>query len=75
MKHYTIEELDRYRHGDMNTLIRISCASHLKRCEVCRNLLETLTQDDILLEIVRKNLARFQVVSNELLREECKSTL
>lgn len=75
MRHYTIEELDRYRNGDMNTLIRISCAGHLKRCEVCRNLLETLKKDDLLLEKVRRNIARFSAASKELLRDECKSTI
>ena len=65
MRHYTTEELDRYRNGDMNMLSRISCAGHLKQCEECRNLLETLKQDDILLETVRKNIARFSAASEE----------
>ena len=66
MRHYTTEELDRYRNGDMNILIRISCAGHLKQCDSCRNLLETLKQDDQLLETVRRNLARFKAVSDEI---------
>jgi predicted anti-sigma-YlaC factor YlaD len=66
MRHYTTEELDRYRNGDMNMLSRISCAGHLKQCSSCRNLLETLKQDDQLLETVRKNLARFKAVSDEI---------
>jgi len=65
MKHYTIDELDRYRNGDMNMLSRISCASHLKQCGGCRNLLESLKQDDQLLETVRKNIARFSAASEE----------
>ena len=65
MGHYTTEELDRYSNGDMNMLSRISCAGHLKQCDSCRNLLETLKQDDQLLEKVRRNLARFKAASEE----------
>lgn len=75
MKHYTTEELDRYRNGDMNMLSRISCAGHLKQCETCRNLLETLKKDDLLLENVRRNIARFNSVSAEPSKNECKSTI
>jgi len=65
MRHYTTEELDRYRNGDMNMLSRISCAGHLKQCGVCRNLLDALKQDDLLLDAVRKNLVRFSAASEE----------
>lgn len=65
MRHYTTEELDRYRNGDMNMLSRISCAGHLKQCEVCRNFLDALKQDDLLLDAVRKNLVRFSAASKE----------
>jgi len=75
MKHYTIEELDRYRNGDMNLLSRISCAGHLKQCETCRNLLETLKKDDLLLEAVRRNLARFHAATEEPSRDKCRSTI
>jgi len=74
MKHYTIEELDRYRNGDMNILVRISCREHLKQCESCRILLETLKKDDLLLDAVRKNIARFSAASGEVPRDKCKST-
>ena len=74
MKHYTIDELDRYRNGDMNMLIRISCASHLKQCDGCRNLLEALGKDDEFLEAVRKSVIRFKEVSEGLPRDKCKST-
>ena len=33
MKHYTKEELELYRHGQMSVLGRIACSSHLKECE------------------------------------------
>ena len=74
MRHYTTEELDRYRNGDMNMLSRISCAGHLKQCDSCRNLLESLDKDDKFLETVRKSLIRFKEVSEELPRDKCKST-
>lgn len=32
MKHYTKEELELYRHGQMSVLGRIACSSHLKEC-------------------------------------------
>ena len=73
MRHYTTEELDRYRNGDMNMLSRISCAGHLKQCEICRNLLETLKQDDILLETVRRNIARFHAASVEQSQKKTSS--
>ncbi len=73
MRHYTTEDLDRYRNGDMNMLSRISCAGHLKQCEVCRNLLETLKQDDILLETVRKSIARFHAASKEQVKPKLAS--
>ena len=74
MKHYTIDELDRYRNGDMNMLSRISCASHLKQCDGCRNLLEALGKDDEFLEAVRKSVIRFKEISEELPLDKCKST-
>ena len=73
MRHYTTEELDRYRNGDMNMLSRISCAGHLKQCEICRNLLETLKQDDILLETVRKSINRFQAAAAEQIKPKLAS--
>lgn len=65
MKHYTVEELDRYRNGDMNAIGRINCAKHLKDCPECRSRFEGLREDDKLLAMLRRNFARFDAVINE----------
>ena len=46
MPHYTKEELELYRHGNMNVLGRIQCAAHLKNCPECRKLMQELHDDD-----------------------------
>jgi len=47
MKHYTVEELDRFRNKDMSVLARIKCSEHLKKCDLCRALLGNLHLDDM----------------------------
>ena len=53
MKHYTIEELDRFLHVDMGALARIKCSSHIKTCQDCQKRLEQLKADDSLLSKIR----------------------
>jgi predicted anti-sigma-YlaC factor YlaD len=54
MKHYTLEELDQNRHGNMGPLATLRCRIHLRRCEACRKLLGQLAEDDSFLLGVRK---------------------
>ncbi len=65
MKHYTKEELELYRHGQMSVLGRVNCASHLEACEECRNLLEELKSEDDFVEELRSSLQVFDAISKE----------
>ena len=56
MKHYTIEEIDRYVHGEMGVLSKIKCASHLKSCEECRNLLNNVENNDAFINKLKNAL-------------------
>ena len=58
-KHYTKEKLDLYRHGELSILGRVQCAAHLKECELCRQRLAELHDDDALVGELRESL-RFQ---------------
>lgn len=60
MKHYTIEEIDRYVHGEMGVLSRIKCASHLKSCEECRNLVENVEKNDAFISKLRGVLCELE---------------
>ena len=60
MKHYNREELDLYRNGDMNLFSRIMCSEHLKICVSCHKLLDSLKEDDALLEELRGKLNRLK---------------
>lgn len=60
MKHYNREELDLYRNGDMNLFSRIMCSEHLKICVSCHKLLDSLKEDDALLEELRGKLNRLR---------------
>ena len=46
MKHYSEEELEMYRNGQMSVLNRITCASHLQNCTECAKRLEELKEND-----------------------------
>ncbi|MCQ2352210.1 MAG: hypothetical protein MJ033_01885 [Victivallaceae bacterium] len=62
MAHYTAEELEIYRHGEMSVLGRIACAEHLKKCPQCAKLLKKLESDDHFLDALRisvKTYAQF----------------
>ena len=63
MRHYTREELDRFRHKDMGLFSRFICTGHLVLCSSCRNLLKILSEDDALLNELREHLSRLQTVS------------
>ena len=64
MKHYTVEELDQYRHCGLSILERIQCKAHLKTCPECRQKLEELSADDILIDELRSSLRIFQELSD-----------
>ena len=40
MKHYTREELELYRNGQMSVLGRIACTSHLRECAECMKIMD-----------------------------------
>ncbi len=60
MKHYTKEELDMYRHGQMSVLGRIGCASHLQNCSECAKLMEELKEDDKLIADLRSSIQQYR---------------
>lgn len=66
MKHYSKEELDLYRNGNMSLLNKISCSGHLKTCPECAKHLEELAKDDQLLTELRSSLERFQEFSKDV---------
>ena len=63
MKHYTKEELELYRHGQMAVLGRITCASHLKKCAECRELLKELEAEDDFVKELRSSILLYESVS------------
>ena len=63
MKHYTQEELELYRNGQMSVLGRISSSSHLKECDECSKLLEELQEDDRLIANLRSSVQLYQKLS------------
>lgn len=63
MKHYTQEELELYRNGQMSVLGRINCTSHLKVCKECSMLLQELLEDDRLISNLRSSVLLYQKLS------------
>lgn len=63
MKHYTQEELELYRNGQMSVLGRIACASHLRECPDCMKLMEELKEDDKLIASLRSSVQIYQELS------------
>ena len=59
MKHYSKEELDRYRHHGMSVLGRINCAAHLKKSDTCAARLVELEQDDQLVQEIKESLQSY----------------
>ena len=65
MKHYTKEELELYRNGKMSVLGRISCACHLRECEICTQIMEELKDDDHLIARLRSSVRLFKELAEE----------
>ena len=61
MKHYTIDEIDRYVHGNMSTLAKIRCAIHLKSCNECNNLVLQLEKDESFIQKLKTALSLNEV--------------
>lgn len=60
MKHYTIDEIDRYIHGNMGTLAKIKCSAHLKSCPDCRELLFQVERDEAFIGKLKGALQQFE---------------
>ena len=56
MKHYTIDEIDRYVHGNMSTLAKIRCTIHLKSCNECNDLVLQLEKDESFIQKLKTAL-------------------
>ena len=56
MPHYSKEALESYRHGGMSVLGRIACATHLKKCPLCREKMNALERDDRLILDLRRSV-------------------
>ena len=65
MKHYSKEELERYRNHEMPVLKRILCAGHLTECRVCSSRLEELNADDHFLDELRSSIRIFQKIQKQ----------
>ena len=65
MKHYTREELELYRNGQMSVLGRIACTSHLRECAECLKIMEDLKEDDKLIANLRSSVQIYQELSQE----------
>lgn len=65
MKHYTKEELELYRHGQMSVLGRINCSSHLLECEECQKLLKELEAEDEFVKELRSSIQIYESVAKE----------
>lgn len=65
MKHYTREELELYRNGQMSVLGRIACTSHLRECTECLKIMEELKEDDKLIANLRSSVQIYQELSQE----------
>ena len=60
MAHYTKDELELFRHGQMSLLGKISCSSHLKCCPECARLLRELEEDDRLIAEIRSSVELYR---------------
>ena len=60
MKHYTEEELEMYRNGQMSVFGRIACASHLQNCTECAKLLEDLKENDQFIAELRSSIQQYR---------------
>ena len=46
MKHYTIDEIDCFVHGNMSSFAKIKCSFHLKSCSKCKELLSQVESNE-----------------------------
>ena len=67
-EHYTLEELELYRHKEMSVLGRVQCMAHLRECPECRALLDELENDDEIVKEMRESIKIF----NEILVNPAK---
>lgn len=63
MKHYTKDELELYRNGQMSVLGRIACSAHLRECGECADRLNELKEDDRLIAELRSSVRTYQKLS------------
>lgn len=75
MKHYTSEELDQFRHKDMNFLLRFICRVHLCICSRCRDQMSQLHYDDTLLKKIRDSLNKLKVEPNSATYQKINTTI
>ena len=75
MKHYTSEELDQYRHRDMNVFSRFFCGAHLCICARCRNQLSQLHHDDALLMKIKDSLEKLKAEPNFVTYQKINTTI
>ena len=65
MKHYTREELELYRNGQMSVLGRITCTSHLRECAKCMKIMDELKEEDKLIVNLRSSVLLYQGLMQE----------
>ena len=65
MAHYTKEQLESYRNGNISVLGRITCSIHLKNCEACSKLLDELAEDDKLISELQNSIEVFQRITED----------
>ena len=65
MAHYTKEQLESYRNGNISVLGRIACSIHLKNCEACSKLLDELAEDDKFISELQKSIEVFQRITED----------
>lgn len=75
MKHYTTEELDQYRHRDMNLISRLICRVHLCICSHCRKQMSELHHDDALLIEIRDSLNMLNIEHNPATYQKIGTTI
>ena len=75
MKHYTSEELDQYRHKDMNFILRLICRIHLCVCSSCREQMALLNHDDQLLMKIKNSINKLKIEPNSVTYRKIGTTI
>lgn len=65
MTHYTKEDLELFRNGQMSVLGKIGCAAHLKNCKECAELLKELESEDRLIHDLRNSLQIYKDITEK----------